>query len=175
MRLPAANSASILRAGLVAVVVLGLPTTAASLLATEPVVSILTPDSAPLAPAPAPSPGTEEISSPAPAAACSPPPRCGLIPVCRRVPVTITKPHTEYRMETELVCEPGCGGLLGCLLGCLHRATGSDCDRCDNATVRPKKRLVKKVTDQKVASYEYKVFWVCRACAGFGGRCPRDR
>lgn len=170
MRLLLSRSAPLLRAGLVAVVVLGLPTTAASLRATEPAVSILAPATAAEAPEPAPSPAPEEIPLPAPAAACPPPPRCGLIPVCRRVPVTVTKPQTEYRMETELVCEPGCG-----LRGCLLPATGSHCDGCDNATVRTKKRLVKKVTDQKVASYEYKVFWVCRACAGFGGRCPRDR
>lgn len=157
-------------AGLVAIVVLGLPAMVTGLPAAEPAPSVLAADGAAPSDAEAPAPEPVPISAPEPLP-CPPPSRCGLIPVCRRVPVTITKPHTEYRMETELVCEPGCGG---CLRGCLHRHTGS-CDRCENATVRTKKRLVKKVTEQKVASYEYKVFWVCRACAGFGGRCPRDR
>lgn len=157
-------------AGLVAIVVLGLPAMVTGLPAAEPAPSVLAAEGAAPSPEEAPAPEPVPLSAPEPLP-CPPPLRCGLIPVCRRVPVTITKPRTEYRMETELVCEPGCGGLRGCLL----RATSSDCGCCENATVRTKKRLVKKVTDQKVASYEYKVFWVCRACAGFGGRCPRDR
>jgi hypothetical protein len=140
--------------------------------AAEPVASVLSEDVAPMPPerAAAPEPSAlattlEELPLPAP---CPSPPRCGPIPVCRRVPVTITKPHTEYRMETELICEPACG-----LASCLRKHHRADCESCEAATVRTKKRLVKKVTDQKTQSYEYKICWVCRACAGLGGHCPR--
>jgi hypothetical protein len=140
--------------------------------AADLVASVLSVDVAPMpaeraaAPEPAESEAfLEKLPLPAPHSA---PPRCGLIPVCRRVPVTITKPHTEYRMETELVCEPACG-----LAGCLRKHHDGDCESCDAATVRTKKRLVKKITDQKTQSYEYKICWVCRACAGLGGHCPR--
>lgn len=132
--------------------------------------------------------------APEPAAEASPPEKpsdqemlCrGMIPVCRRVAVEIKKPHTEYSMTCELVCVPGSNCLRHCLLGrCLHGHglfphwlfhRGEDCDcpsgnACDRGTVREKKRLLKKVTEKKVASYEYKIAWVCPACAGLGGVC----
>ena len=87
-------------------------------------------------------------------------PRGGLYPVCRRVPITKKKPHVEYDMKCEPVCVPGCSLLAGC-----H----DDCD-CGTARIRDKKTLVKKVTQQEVSSYEYKIVWVCRTCA-FGGGC----
>lgn len=139
--------------------------------AADPVASVLSVDVAPMpaeraaAPEPAESDATLE-RLPA-QALCPAPPRCGLIPVCRRVPVIINKPHTEYRMETELVCEPACG-----LASCLRKHRHAGCMSCEAATVRTKKRLVKKVTDQKTQSYEYRIRWVCAACAGLGGHCP---
>lgn len=88
--------------------------------------------------------------------------RGGLFPVCRRVATTRTKLETEYEMTCTPVCVPGCGLLARC---------GGACG-CTTATVRQQKRLLKKVTEKQVASYEYKIVWVCRACA-FGGCCRR--
>jgi len=88
----------------------------------------------------------------------------GLVPVCRRVPTTRKKLHVEYDLKCEPVCVPGCG-LLG------HHA--GEC-RCGSARVREKKTLLKKVTEQEIASHEYKIFWVCRACA-FGTGCCGER
>ena len=136
--------------GLLVLAALSVPEVAAPVRAEEP-----------MAPLPAPPAAEDNAATPT-----APPRRCGLIPVCRRVPVTITKPQTEYRMECELVCEPGC-----CLAGCLQGRSDAACDRCRHATVRTKKRLVKKVTEEKVASHEYTICWVCPACAGLGGHC----
>lgn len=150
----------------------GLPTVLSGASAADPVASVLSEGVAPMPPEPAaapepsePDPPLQELPLPVP---CPAPPRCGLIPVCRRVPVTITKPHTEYRMETELVCEPACG-----LASCLRTHHRARCESCTAATVRTRKRLVKKITDQKTLSYEYRICWVCPACAGLGGHCPR--
>jgi len=99
-------------------------------------------------------------------------PSCrGFIPVCRRVPLTIKKPKVEYRMKCELVCVPGCG--------CLKHGGRGGCDRCSHgecgdARIRQKKLLLKEVTEEERQSYEYKIFWVCPACAGFGGSCTDD-
>jgi hypothetical protein len=89
-------------------------------------------------------------------------PRGGLYPVCRRVPVTKKKPHVEYDMKCEHVCVPGCSLLAEC-------RDGDGCG-CGNIRIREKKTLLKKVTQQEVSSFEYKIVWVCRACA-FGGGC----
>ncbi len=147
MRLPHTPLRQLRLRGFLAIVAIGLPTLAGSLPAEEPV-------------APAPH---ESAAEQAAGKANCPPRRCGLIPVCRRVPVTVSKPHTEYHMECALVCEPGC-----CLTGCLRSPGGGGCDRCGHATIRTEKRLVKKVTEKKIASHEYKVCWVCPACAGLG-------
>jgi hypothetical protein len=87
-------------------------------------------------------------------------PRGGLYPVCRRVPVTKKKPHVEYDIKCEPVCVPGCSLLASCRDGC----------GCEHVRIRDKKTLLKKVTQQEVSSYEYKIVWVCGACA-FGGCC----
>jgi hypothetical protein len=87
-------------------------------------------------------------------------PRGGLYPVCRRVPLAKKKPHVEYDMKCEQVCVPGCSLLAECRDGC----------GCDNVRIREKKTLLKKVTQREVSSYEYKIVWVCGACA-FGGGC----
>lgn len=140
--------------------------------AAVPIASVLSVDVAPMPPERAGALESSELAATpeelSPPVSCPVPPRCGLIPVCKRVPVTITKPHTEYRMETELVCEPACG-----LASCLRKHIHAGCESCEAATVRTKKRLVKKIIDQKTQSYEYKICWVCRACAGLGGHCPR--
>ena len=154
MRLPHTPLRQLRLRGFLAIVAIGLPTLAGSLPAAEPV-------------APAPH---ESAAEPAAGKANCPPQRCGLIPVCRRVPVTVSKPHTEYHMECALICEPGC-----CLTGCLHSPGGGGCDRCGHATIRTEKRLVKKVTEKKIASHEYKVCWICPACAGLGGVCSKAR
>jgi hypothetical protein len=91
------------------------------------------------------------------------PARCsrgGLIPVCYRVPTTRKKLHVEYQIKCEPVCVPGCGRLAHCRDEC----------SCGDVHIRQKKTLLKKVTETDVQSYEYKIKWVCRACA-FGGGC----
>jgi hypothetical protein len=116
-----------------------------------------------LAAEPAPAPPAE----PRPAAAGpeAPPrhcPRGGLYPICRRVPLKKKKPHVEYQIKCEPVCVPGACLLGGCSTGC----------GC-GTTIREKKSLLKKTTEKEVDSYEYKIVWVCRACA-FGDGCrPR--
>jgi hypothetical protein len=90
----------------------------------------------------------------------------GLYPVCRRVPLTKKKPQVEYSMKCEPVCVPGCSLLSGCRDNC----------SCTTTRVREKKMLLKKITEQEVTSYEYKIFWVCRSCAFGGGCCgPTNR
>jgi hypothetical protein len=95
----------------------------------------------------------------------------GMIPVCRRVPLKVKKPHVEYSMKCELVCVPGCGCLAhgGQHGHCRHCADGGG--GCGDVRVRQKKLLLKEVTEKEHESYEYKIAWVCPACAGFGGRC----
>lgn len=90
--------------------------------------------------------------------------RARLYPVCRRVCVTKKKPHVEYDVKCELVCIPGCRLLESCRDGCT----------CGNAVIREKKTLLKKTTEKEVQTYEYKIVWVCRACA-FGGGCSGGR
>jgi hypothetical protein len=117
-----------------------------------------------LAAEPAPAPPTEPPRAAADQEASAPScPRGGLYPVCRRVPLKKKKPHVEYQMKCEPVCVPGAGLLGGCSTGC----------GCGTTTIREKKSLLKKTTEQEVDSYEYKLVWVCRACA-FGDGCrPR--
>ncbi len=112
---------------------------------------------------PAPAPPTEPPRAAADQEASAPTcPRGGLYPVCRRVPLKKKKPHVEYQMKCEPVCVPGSGLLGGC-------PTGGG----GGTTIREKKSLLKKTTEREVDSYEYKIFWVCRACA-FGDGCrPR--
>jgi uncharacterized membrane protein YgdD (TMEM256/DUF423 family) len=93
---------------------------------------------------------------------------CGLQPVCVCEPVTKKKPKTTYSMKCEPVCVPG-----PCLLhhgkATRHRAgcTGPACDGCCGAaTVRMKKVLLKKVTEEEVDAIERKVEYVCCHCAG---------
>jgi len=108
-------------------------------------------------------------SIPAPAEGCCGGPK--LVPVCRCVPTTNKKPTTEYEVECELVCVPGCGKHLfgkrqsGCS-GCCFDGAGC-CDRpsCDHAKIRHKKTLLKKVVDEEEDAWEYKVEWVCANCA----------
>lgn len=122
----------------------------------------------------------------------------GLVPICRRVPVTRKKPHTEYSMKCEKVCVPGCGCLAGrgkspprlfpgmtrpVFSGCSAPGTSSaTCDSdtgcgqavCGDVRIRSRKLLLKKVTQQEVESYEYKIEWVCPSCAFGGGCCGMD-
>jgi hypothetical protein len=122
-----------------------------------------------LAAEPAPPPPAEPVPAELPPPAAGPevsPPRCprgGLYPICCRVPLRKKKPHVEYQIKCERVCVPGAGLLGGCSTGC----------RCGTTTIREKKSLLKKMTEQEVDSYDYKILWVCRDCA-FGDGCrPR--
>lgn len=113
-------------------------------------------------------------SIPAPAGGCCRGPK--LVPVCRCVPTTKKKPKTEYEVECELVCVPGCGRHLfgkrhSDCSGCSSDGAGC-CDQpcCDHATIRKKKTLLKKVVDTEEDAWEYKLEWVCENCAD--GGCP---
>lgn len=89
---------------------------------------------------------------------------CGLVPVCHRAPETRKRAHTTYDIRCEPVCVPG----GGCLRG------GGACG-CGNAsgTIRMKKTLVKKVTEEEVRGVRHEVRFVCRHCAGGDrGGCP---
>ncbi len=90
--------------------------------------------------------------------------RARLYPVCRRVCVMKKKPHVEYDVKCELACVPGCSLLAACRGGCT----------CGNTVIREKKTLLKKTTEKEVQTYEYRIVWVCRACA-FGGGCSGGR
>lgn len=98
--------------------------------------------------------------------------RCGLVPVCYRVPITKKKKHTEYDMKCELVCVPGCSLLHGHHDGCSSCSEGCGHDGCENVDIRKKLLLLKKVTEKEQESYEYKIKWVCPSCSGMiGGGC----
>jgi hypothetical protein len=116
-----------------------------------------------LAAEPAPAPPAEPPAAAGPEAPLPRCPRGGLYPICRRVPLKKKKPHVEYQMKCERVCVPAAGLLGGCSTGC----------GCGSTRIREKKSLLKKTTEKEVDSYEYKLVWVCRACA-FGDGCrPR--
>jgi hypothetical protein len=89
----------------------------------------------------------------------------GLVPVCHCAPETRKRAHTTYDIRCEPVCVPGGGGGLrgGGACGC----GGS------SGTIRMKKTLVKKVTDEEVRGVKHEVRFVCRHCAGGDrGGCP---
>lgn len=99
--------------------------------------------------------------------------RPGMIPVCRCVPVTKKKSHTEYETKCELVCVPGCGLLHGHCLGghgAGHAPGCCDdgCPSCADVRIRQRKTLQKRVTEKEYDSYEFKIEWVPARCA-FGG------
>ena len=99
--------------------------------------------------------------------------RPGMIPVCRCVPVTKKKSHTEYDTKCELVCVPGCGLLHGHCLGghgAGHAPGCCDdgCPSCADVRIRQRKTLQKRVTEKEYDSYEFKIEWVPARCA-FGG------
>jgi hypothetical protein len=107
---------------------------------------------------------------PVPSGGCCGGPK--LVPVCRCVPTTKKKPKTEYEVECELVCVPGCGKHL---FGKRHSgcSNGDECcdhSCCDHAKIRRKKTLLKKVVDKEEDAWEYKVEWVCANCDS--GCCP---
>lgn len=98
--------------------------------------------------------------------------RCGLVPVCYRVPLTKKKKHTEYDTKCELVCVPGCGCFHGHHKDCSSCTDGCGHDGCENVDIRKKMLLLKKVTEKEQESYEYKIKWVCPSCAGMtSGSC----
>lgn len=99
--------------------------------------------------------------------------RPGMIPVCRCVPITKKKSHTEYDTKCELVCVPGCGLLHGHCLGghgSGHAPGCCDdgCPSCADVRIRQRKTLQKRVTEKEYDSYEFKIEWVPARCA-FGG------
>jgi hypothetical protein len=99
--------------------------------------------------------------------------RPGMIPVCRCVPITKKKSHTEYDTKCELVCVPGCGLLHGHCLGghgAGHAPGCCDdgCPSCADVRIRQRKTLQKRVTEKEYDSYEFKIEWVPARCA-FGG------
>lgn len=102
--------------------------------------------------------------------------RPGMVPVCRRVPVTRKKTHTEYDTKCELVCVPGCGLLHGHhVAGHGHRGAAAGCcddgcTDCGDMRIRQKHTLLKRVTEKEYDTYEYKIEWVCASCA-FGHGC----
>lgn len=105
--------------------------------------------------------------------------RPGMIPVCRCVPVTKKKSHTEYDTKCELVCVPGCGLLHGRCLGghgSGHSPGCCDdgCPSCADVRIRQRKTLQKRVTEKEYDTYEFKIEWVPASCA-FGGctECAR--
>jgi hypothetical protein len=105
--------------------------------------------------------------------------RPGMIPVCRCVPITKKKSHTEYDTKCELVCVPGCGLLHGHHLGghgSGHAPGCCDdgCPSCADVRIRQRKTLQKRVTEKEYATYEFKIEWVPASCA-FGGctECAR--
>ena len=95
--------------------------------------------------------------------------RPGMIPVCRCVPITKKKKHTEYDKKCELVCVPGCGLLHGGH-GAGHAPGCCDdgCPSCADIRIRHRYTLQKRVTDKEYDSYEFKIEWVPASCA-FGG------
>lgn len=95
--------------------------------------------------------------------------RPGMIPVCRCVPVTKKKSHTEYDTKCELVCVPGCGLLHGHDTKCMAAGcTGVGCPSCADVRIRQRKTLLKRVTEKEYDTYEFKIEWVPARCA-FGG------
>lgn len=105
--------------------------------------------------------------------------RPGMIPVCRCVPITKKKSHTEYDTKCELVCVPGCGLLHGRCLGghgSGHSPGCCDdgCPSCADVRIRQRKTLQKRVTEKEYDTYEFKIEWVPASCA-FGGctECAR--
>ena len=99
--------------------------------------------------------------------------RPGMIPVCRCVPITKKKSHTEYDTKCELVCVPGCGLLHGRCLGghgSGHSPGCCDdgCPSCADVRIRQRKTLQKRVTEKEYDTYEFKIEWVPASCA-FGG------
>jgi hypothetical protein len=102
--------------------------------------------------------------------------RPGMVPVCRRVPVTRKKTHTEYDTKCELVCVPGCGLLHG-HHAAGHGRHGAAAGCCDDGgtaggavQIRQKHTLLKRVTEKEYDTYEYRIEWVCASCA-FGHGC----
>lgn len=94
---------------------------------------------------------------------------CGLTPICVCEPGTKKQPKTEFGVECESFCVPGCSSRPWPFGG--HAARGGCTGCCAEPCrcpghVRSRKKLTKATVDEEVHVIERSVGYLCCGCAG---------